>query len=116
MLVDLQRRLRVRRAVRLVASAATHTPVVLGALFPVIVLPPTLAAGLTTQQMRVVLAHELAHIKRHDYLLNLAQRLVEALLFFNPAVWFIGRQIRLCLLYTSPSPRDQRGSRMPSSA
>lgn len=95
LLAEVQQRMHLRRAVRLIASTAAHTPVVLGALFPVIVLPPALAAGLTTQQMRVVLAHELAHIKRHDYLVNLIQRLVEALLFFNPAVWFITRQIRL---------------------
>ena len=63
--------------------------------FPVIVLPPALAANLTAEQLRVVLAHELAHIKRHDYLINLLQRLVEALLFFNPPVWWISRQLRL---------------------
>ena len=92
---DLQKRLRIRRTVRLLTSVAAHTPCVLGALFPVIVLPPALAAGLTTEQLRVVLAHELAHIKRHDYLVNLFQRLVEALLFFNPPVWWISRQLRL---------------------
>ena len=92
---DLQKRLRIHRTVRLLTSAAAHTPCVLGALFPVIVLPPALAAGLTTEQLRVVLAHELAHIKRHDYLINLFQRLVEALLFFNPPVWWISRQLRL---------------------
>jgi len=94
-LQDLQKRLHIRRAVRLLTSAAAHTPCVLGAMFPVIVLPPALAAGLTPDQLRVVLAHELAHIRRHDYLINLLQRLVEALLFFNPAVWWISRQLRV---------------------
>jgi len=55
----------------------------------------SLLTALTPEQLRFILLHELAHIRRGDYLVNLCQLLVEALLFFNPAVWWLSRQIRL---------------------
>ena len=51
--------------------------------------------GAHPEAMRAILAHELAHVRRHDYVVNLAQMAVEALLFFNPAVWWLGRQARV---------------------
>src|ERR687891_1536007 len=52
-------------------------------------------SGLSAQQLEAILAHELAHIRRHDYLVNLLQTLVETLLFYHPAVWWLSRRIRL---------------------
>jgi len=66
-------------------------PVVLGLLRPIILLPVAFTAGLTPQQIDAILAHELAHIRRFDHLLLVAQRLAEALLFFHPAVWYVSR-------------------------
>ncbi|MDM8007624.1 MAG: M56 family metallopeptidase [Phycisphaerae bacterium] len=70
-------------------------PTVVGVLRPMILLPLSAASGLTTEQIEVLLAHELAHIRRYDYLVNILQRLIEAVLFFHPAVWFVSRRIRI---------------------
>lgn len=70
-------------------------PLVIGVLRPSILLPASLASGLTAAQAEAILAHELAHIRRCDCLVNLLQRLVEAALFFHPAVWLLSRRIRL---------------------
>jgi HEAT repeat protein len=67
---------------------------VIGWLHPVILLPASALTGLTPQQLEAIIAHELAHIRRHDYLINLLQALIEALLFYHPAVWWVSRQIR----------------------
>ena len=58
-------------------------------------LPASALAGLSPQQLEAILAHELAHIRRHDYLVNLLQTLVETLLFYHPAVWWLSRRIRI---------------------
>ncbi len=70
-------------------------PTVIGVLRPMILLPIALASGLTPEQIEVLLTHELAHIRRYDHLVNLLQRLIEAALFFHPAVWFVSRRIRI---------------------
>ena len=70
-------------------------PCVIGWLRPIILLPPAGCLGLTPQQLEAVLAHELAHIKRHDFLVNSLQRIAEALLFYHPGAWWISRQIRI---------------------
>lgn len=97
LLVELSQTLGLRRPVKLVASAAARTPAVVGNCWPVIVLPASMLSGanMTTEQWKVVLAHELAHVRRFDGLVNLAQLLIESLLFFNPAVWWISRRIRV---------------------
>jgi ankyrin repeat protein/beta-lactamase regulating signal transducer with metallopeptidase domain len=69
-------------------------PCVVGILRPVLLLPPDLALVLTPRQLSWVLAHELAHIRRYDYLVNFLQSIVEAILFFHPAVWFVSSCIR----------------------
>ncbi len=88
------RRLRVDRAVRLLRSAAVEAPVVIGWLRPVILVPVAAFTGLTPEALDAVLAHELAHIRRHDYLVNLLQSAVEILFFYHPAVWWVSAQIR----------------------
>ena len=60
---------------------------VVGWLRPVILLPLAAVTGLSASQLETILAHELAHIRRHDYLLNLLQTVAETLLFYHPAVW-----------------------------
>jgi uncharacterized protein (TIGR03435 family) len=75
-------------------STRTPVPCVIGWLRPVILLPVGMLAGLPADQVEAVLAHEIAHIRRHDYLVNLLQRLAEAILFYHPAVWWISREIR----------------------
>jgi len=90
----LSRRLRVSRPVRLMESAAAGVPTVVGWLRPVILLPTSALAGLTPEQLEAVIAHELAHVRRHDYVVNLAQTVVETLLFYHPAVWWVSSRIR----------------------
>lgn len=94
-LVVLARRLDVRRAIALRECTSTHSPAVIGWLRPVILLPVSVLAGLTPDQVEAILAHELAHIRRHDYIVNLLQSVAETLLFYHPAVWLVSRQIRI---------------------
>ena len=91
----LQRELRVDRHVGLQLSGLVDVPCVIGWLRPIILLPPAACLGLSPQQMEAVLAHELAHIKRHDFLINGLQRIAEALLFYHPGAWWMSRQIRI---------------------
>ncbi len=88
-------RLAVSRPVRLCESALADVPMVIGWMRPVILLPASALTGLTPQQLEAVLAHELAHVRRHDYLVNLLQTAAETLLFYHPAVWWTGRRIRI---------------------
>jgi hypothetical protein len=91
----LRHRLGIERAVVLLESSAVSVPAVVGWLRPVILVPASVFAGLTPEQLEAVLAHELAHVRRHDYLVNLIQAMVESLLFYHPAVWWVSRQVRL---------------------
>ena len=84
----------VRRPVRLLESALAATPIVAGVLRPVILFPAAVLTGLTTDQAQAVLAHELAHVRRHDYAANLLQTAIVTLLFYHPAVWWVSRRIR----------------------
>ncbi len=90
----LARRLEVSRPVRLLQSALVEVPTVIGWLRPVILLPVSCVTGLAPRQLESIIAHELAHIRRHDYLINLLQSAVETLLFYHPAVWWVSRRIR----------------------
>jgi beta-lactamase regulating signal transducer with metallopeptidase domain len=94
-LAKLCTRLRVTRPVNALQSALVHVPCALGWLRPVILLPASAWAGLPPGQLEALLAHELAHIRRHDYLVNLIQSLVETVLFYHPAVWWVSEKIRL---------------------
>jgi beta-lactamase regulating signal transducer with metallopeptidase domain len=90
----LSKRLHIRRTITLLESAIVDVPTVIGWLKPVVLLPASALAGLTPEQLEAILAHELAHIRRHDYAVNLLQTLVETLLFYHPAVWWLSRRIR----------------------
>ena len=69
-------------------------PSVIGTIRPVVLLPVAALTNLTPDQIEALLAHELAHIRRRDYAMNLAQTVAEALLFFHPAVWWMSARIR----------------------
>jgi len=90
----LRLRLGVVRAVTLVNSALVRVPTVIGWLRPVVLVPVGCLMGLSAVQVEALLAHELAHIRRHDYLVSVLQAAVEALLFYHPAVWWVSRQVR----------------------
>jgi beta-lactamase regulating signal transducer with metallopeptidase domain len=90
----LSRAMRVARPVRLCQSALVQVPTVIGWLRPVILLPASALAGLSVQQLELILAHELAHVRRHDYLVNLMQTAAETLLFYHPAVWWVSSRMR----------------------
>jgi GWxTD domain-containing protein len=90
----LRARLRMVRPVMLLESCFLDVPVVIGHLRPVILMPVGLLAGLPVAQIESILLHELAHIRRADYLVNLMQTLVEGLLFYHPAVWWISHVMR----------------------
>ena len=93
-LADLMARMRLSRPVRLLVSPLAQAPAVAGWLRPAILMPVGALAGLPVVQIEALLAHELAHIRRHDYLINLLQGVAEALLFYHPSVWWISNEIR----------------------
>jgi beta-lactamase regulating signal transducer with metallopeptidase domain len=93
--VRLAKQLHIGRPVKLFESSLVDVPTVIGWMRPVVLLPISALSGLSPQQLEAVLAHELAHIRRHDYLVNLLQTLVETLLFYHPGVWWLSRQIRI---------------------
>jgi GWxTD domain-containing protein len=86
--------LRISRPVRLLESCLAEVPTVIGHVRPLILMPVGMLAGLSTTQTESILLHELAHIQRHDYLINTLQRCAEGLLFYHPAVWWISAVIR----------------------
>jgi hypothetical protein len=92
---ELKAKLGLAGRVGLLMVDALSGPAVVGVWRPVILWPAAWATGLPEWQVRAILAHELAHIVRRDYLVNLLQMAVEALLFFNPAVWWMSRQARI---------------------
>jgi len=88
-------RLKLTRTIRVFQSALVETPVVIGWLRPMILFPAVVLTGLTPAQLEAILAHEIAHIRRRDYIVNLLQVIAETLMFYHPAAWRISRCIRL---------------------
>jgi murein DD-endopeptidase MepM/ murein hydrolase activator NlpD len=82
------------RRVRFVATARETVPMTVGFLRPVVLLPVSLFTALPLASLELLVAHELAHVRRWDYLANLLQRAAEALLFFHPAVWWVSSSAR----------------------
>ncbi|GHA72700.1 M56 family metallopeptidase [Cognatilysobacter bugurensis] len=91
----LSTRLGIRAPVALRIVDALPSPAAVGWLRPAVLLPASLIARMPVDYLEALLAHELAHIRRHDYLVNLLQGVVEALLFFHPVVWWLSRQVRV---------------------
>jgi beta-lactamase regulating signal transducer with metallopeptidase domain len=94
MLSQLCGKLGIRWSVKLLESALVDVPTMIGWPRPVVLWPPALLSGLSVEQFEALLAHELAHVRRHDYLVNLVQTAIETLLFYHPAVWWLSRRIR----------------------
>ena len=88
------RRFGIRRAVAVRQTLETAAPMVIGWIKPAVVIPTSILTGLAPHELEAVLAHELAHVRRHDYLVNLLQTAVETLLFYHPAVWWLSHRIR----------------------
>jgi len=92
---DMAGRLGVTKRIRIVTSTLIDVPAVVGWIRPAIVVPAALLANLPATYLDAVLAHELAHLRRRDYLVNALQCGVEVLLFYHPAVWWVSRQVRV---------------------
>ena len=90
----LARRLGLKRPVRLALLPALAGPITLGTFKPFVLLPACLLTRLPVPLLEALLAHELAHVQRWDYLANLLQSAVEALLFFHPVVWWLSARLR----------------------
>lgn len=91
---ELLRRLNIKKQVKVLESVLVKIPMTVGWLSPVILLPPSALLGLTPQQLQSILAHELVHIKRCDFLVNILQTIVETLLFYHPAARWVSGKIR----------------------
>jgi len=90
----LAQRMGVTQSVSLLESAKAESPLLLGWLKPAILVPSAVLLQLSPTALEAILAHELAHVRRFDYLVNLLQSFVEALLFFHPCVWWLSSRIR----------------------
>lgn len=76
-------------------SRAIREPIAFGLLRPIVLVPASLLTGCPAEMLEAVIAHELAHIRRHDLWINLLQRAIETLLFYHPAVWWVSGRLRL---------------------
>ncbi len=92
--VSVAERLGLRRLVRVAECSSVAVPIVIGWLKPVVLVPSAAVAGLSPAHLEALLAHELAHVRRHDYLVNLLQSAIETLLFYHPAVWWVSGRVR----------------------
>jgi TonB family protein len=115
MLASLARRFGLARVVRVLVSSEIDTPTLIGWIKPVVLIPTAVALGFPRQQLELILAHELGHLRRYDHLVNLAQAVIETLLFYHPAVHWISREVRndrevccdrLVLRLTEGEPRE----------
>ncbi len=88
-------RMKIRRLPRLLESSHVQTPLAIGGLRAVILLPASMVTGLSTPLLESLLVHELAHLQRHDYLVNLWQMTLETILFYHPALWWVSQRIRI---------------------
>lgn len=88
-------KLKIAQGVRVLESTLVKTPLVAGYFRPAILLPISIIANMPTAQLESILVHELAHIRRHDFLVNLLQTLCETLFFYHPAIWWLSQRIRV---------------------
>ena len=93
--VELCQRMGFDKLPKLRISLKTKVPMAIGFLKPVVVLPASMITGLTPAQLDMLILHELAHIRRHDYLVNLLQSFAEIILFFHPVIYWISKQMRV---------------------
>lgn len=93
-LLDLSQKLKIKQTVKLFQSKFVYSPVTYGIFKPVILIPAGLIFQLSPSQLEAIIAHELAHIKRYDYLVNLIQSAMEVIFFFHPVFWYINSIIK----------------------
>ncbi|HKI79522.1 MAG TPA: M56 family metallopeptidase [Ignavibacteriaceae bacterium] len=91
---SLSYKLNLYKPVRILESIKVSVPIVIGYVKPVLLMPAGMLSGLPQSQIEAIIAHELAHIYRNDYLLNIIQSLGETILFYHPAAWWISHKIR----------------------
>lgn len=94
LLSDVKEKLGVTRTVEIYETKAVTIPMIIGTLKPVILIPASVFSGLSTEQLEIIVAHELAHLKRYDFTLNMLQSFVEIIFFYHPALWFLSAEIR----------------------
>lgn len=94
LLKETAQRLGIQQTVKILQSSLATVPLVTGFLRPVILLPASVVTGLLPAQLQAILAHELAHIRRYDPIVNLWQTLVETIFFYHPLVWWLSHRIR----------------------
>ncbi len=92
---NLRNNLKINKKIKVAVSEYVTVPGVIGFFSPLLLLPVSLITGVPDEALKAILAHELAHIRRYDYLINFCQMVIEAILFFNPAVWWISKQVRI---------------------
>lgn len=93
-LESLKRMFKLKRKILLGISEKIDSPMLIGILKPMILIPGSILIGLSPEEIEAILAHELAHIRRHDFLANLVQLIIETLLFYHPLVWWVSRSVR----------------------
>jgi bla regulator protein BlaR1 len=91
---ELAKQIKLTKTPKLLISLKAEVPMAIGWLKPVVLLPATMVTGLNSAQLEMLILHELAHIRRHDYLVNFLQTLIELLFFFHPSVHWVGKQMR----------------------
>lgn len=115
LVASLAQRFGFARHIRVLVSDRIDTPTLIGWIKPLILLPTAVALGLPRQQIELILAHELGHLRRYDHLVNLAQAVLETVLFYHPVVHWIAREVRnereiccdeLVLKVTRGEPRE----------
>ncbi len=89
----LERRLGVKKTVRYLGSRRIDTPLTMGWLRPVVLFPVELLSGLDAVEIRTILAHELAHVRRNDYLVNVLQSLLTVVFFYHPGAWWLSARL-----------------------
>ncbi len=93
-LSDIKQKMNITKTVQVKVSRMVSLPMIMGVLKPVILIPASLVSGFSQEQLETILAHELAHLKRHDFLLNGLQSVLDVIYFFHPAMWLLSAQIR----------------------
>ena len=88
-------RLGITRVIAVSESMLVDVPTLIGWMRPVILIPTSVLTGLRPAELEAILTHELAHIRRHDYLVNVLQSVIETLLFYHPAVWWVSHRVRV---------------------
>ena len=87
--------LNIARPIQVWINDSLQSPAAIGMFQPAILIPSSVMSGLPMETVRAMIAHEMVHVCRFDYFVNLLQMVFESLFFFNPAVWWIGRQVRV---------------------